>query len=102
MGSAKCGWLAESRAARIPTSRVRQKTSVVDELRCELAGGAKVELNVAGPHAVQRQVDFGVRAGVLLDVHAAIGLALVGESSGRNAAHRVAMPFLAAHPGSIT
>ena len=67
-----------------------------------MASRALAELNVAGPHAVQRQVDFGVRAGVLLDVHAAIGLALVGESSGRNAAHRVAMPFLAAHPGSIT
>ena len=79
VGSAKCGWLAESRAARIPTSRVRQKTSVVDELRCELAGGAKVELRVAGPHAAQRQVVFGSRAGGLLEVHAAVGLVLAAS-----------------------
>ena len=79
LGSAKCGWLAESRAARIPTSRVRQKTSVVDELRCELAGGAKVELRVAGPHAAQRQVVVGARAGGVLEVHAAVGLVLAAS-----------------------
>ena len=76
MSSAKSGWLAESRAARIPTSRGRHRVGVVGEQSCALAGRAKVELKVAGPHAVQRQVEFGVRADGLLEVHAAIGLAL--------------------------
>ena len=79
LGSAKCGWLAESRAARIPTSRGRYLASVVGEQRCELAGGAKVKLKVGGPYAAQRRVGFGARAGGLLEVHAAVGLALAAS-----------------------
>ena len=71
LGSAKCGWLAESRAARIPTSQNRHLASVVGEQRCVLAGGALAELNVAGPCAVQGQVVVAARAGGSLDGHAA-------------------------------
>ena len=71
VGSAKCGWLAESRAARIPTSQNRHLASVVGEQRCVLAGGALAELNVAGPCAVQGQVVVAARAGGSLDGHAA-------------------------------
>ena len=52
---------------------------MVGEQRCALAGRASAKLKVAGPHAAQRQVIFGVRAGGLLEVHAAVGLALAAS-----------------------
>ena len=77
--SAKCGWLTESRSARIPTSRSRHRAGLAGEQRFALAGRALAELKVAGPHAAPRQVVVGVRAGGLLEVHAARRLALVAS-----------------------
>jgi len=58
-----------------------------------LAGGAKVELKVAGPHAAQRRVFAGFRASGLLEVHASAGgwrwSAVVGPK--RGAQSRVAV-----------
>ena len=71
LSSAKFGWLAESRAARIPTSHGPHRAGVVVEQICALAGKALAELKVAGPCAVQRQVVVAVRAGSLLGFHAA-------------------------------
>ena len=68
--------LAESRAARIPTSHGPHRAGVVVEQICALAGKALAELKVAGPHAIQRQVDFGVPAGGMFEVHAAVGPSL--------------------------
>ena len=79
LSSAKFGWLAESRAARIPTSHGPHRAGVVVEQICALAGKALAELKVAGPHAIQRQVDLGVRAGGLLEIHAAVGLVLAAS-----------------------
>ena len=78
-GSAKVGWLAKSRGARIPTSRSRHRAGLAGEQRFALAGRALAELKVAGPHAAPRQVVVGVRAGGLLEVHAARRLALVAS-----------------------
>ena len=44
-----------------------------------MSGGAFIELKVAGPHVAERRVVFGVRAGGLLEVHAAVGLVLVAS-----------------------
>jgi len=44
-----------------------------------MAGRESAELNVAGPHAAQRQVIFGVRAGGSLEAHAARGPALAAS-----------------------
>ena len=53
--------------------------SVAGEPSCPMAGGAHAELKVAGPHAAQRRVVFGARAGGLLEDHAAAGLALAAS-----------------------
>ena len=68
LGSAKCGWLTESRSARIPTSRSRHRAGVVGEPSCPIAGAAYADLKVAGPHAVERLVLAGSRAGGLPEV----------------------------------
>jgi hypothetical protein len=52
---------------------------VVGEQSCPMAGRALAKGNVAGPHAVERQVAVGVRAGGLLEVHAA-GWLVLAES----------------------
>jgi len=76
----------------------------VDERRCPMAGGALAEVKVAGPHAGQRQVVVGSRAGGLLDVHAAAGGLVLGTGDTRPkvAAHRVALPFDAAQPRGVS
>ena len=79
VGSAKCGWLAESRSARIPTSRSRHRVGVVSERDRSMAGRALAELKVAGPYAGQHQVVVGARAGGALKVHAAGWLVLAGS-----------------------
>ena len=43
----------------------------IGERSCPMAGGALAELNVAGPHAAERLVLAGSRAGGLLDGHVA-------------------------------
>ena len=68
LGSRDRGWLAVSREARVPTSQSRHRAGVVGERSWPMAGGALAELKVAGPHAAQRQVVAGARAGGLLDV----------------------------------
>ena len=79
LGSAKCGWLAVSRLARIPTSPSRHRAGVAGERSWSMSGGALFELKVAGPNVAERRVVFGVRSGGLLEVHAAVGLVLVAS-----------------------
>ena len=79
LGSAKCGWLAVSRLARIPTSPSRHRAGVAGERSWSMSGGALFELKVAGPNVAERRGVFGVRSGGLLEVHAAVGLALAAS-----------------------
>ncbi len=79
LGSTKRGWLAKSRAVRIPTSHSRLLAGEAGWLSCVSAGGALAESVIAGPHVAERRVVFGVRAGGLLEAHAAVGLVLAAN-----------------------
>ncbi len=68
LGSTKVGWLTCAWSAQGPSSQTGLLAVVVGEQSRSMVSGAHAAVKVAGPHAAQRRVVVGARAGGLLEV----------------------------------